>query len=131
MVSPIVIIPKKNGKLKICIDFIKLNVATKKDPYPLPFINDMLNTIARYEGYSFLDGYLGYHQISIALENKYKTTFFTYWGAFIWKVMLFGVKNGPLTYQIVMTKTFREYLDNFMKIFLDDFMVYSDIESHL
>ncbi len=54
--SPIVVIPKKNGKLRIFIDFRKLNVATKKDPYPLPFIDEMLNTIPRYEAYSFLDG---------------------------------------------------------------------------
>jgi hypothetical protein len=70
--SPIVIVPKKNGKLKIYIDFQKLNATTKKDPYPLPFTDEMLN-ITRYEAYSFLDGYLGYHQISIALEDKYKT----------------------------------------------------------
>jgi hypothetical protein len=58
--SPIVIIPKKNGKLKICIDFKKLNVAAKKDPYPLHVTNEVLNTIARYKAYSFLDGYSGY-----------------------------------------------------------------------
>jgi len=89
--SPIVIVPKKNGKLKICMDFRKLNGATKKDPYPLSFIDEMLNTIARYEAYSFFDGYSGYHQISIVLEEKYKITFVTHWGAFIWKVMPFGV----------------------------------------
>jgi hypothetical protein len=55
--SPIVIIPKKNGKLKICIDFKKLNVATKKDPYPLLFTDEVLNIVAGYEAYSFLDGY--------------------------------------------------------------------------
>jgi len=55
--SPIVIVPKKNGKLKICIDFRKLNVATKKDPYPLPFTDEMLNIVAGYEAYYFLDGY--------------------------------------------------------------------------
>jgi len=55
--SPIVVIPKKNGKLKICIDFKKLNATTKKDPYPFPFTYEMLNTIARYEAYSYLDGY--------------------------------------------------------------------------
>jgi hypothetical protein len=54
--SPIVIVPKKNGKLTICIDFKKLNAATKKDPYPLPFTDEMFNTIAMYEAYSFLDG---------------------------------------------------------------------------
>jgi hypothetical protein len=55
--SPIVVAPKKNDKLRICRDFKKLNVAMKKDPYPLPFTNEMLNTIAGYEAYSFLDGY--------------------------------------------------------------------------
>jgi hypothetical protein len=89
--SPIVVAPKKNGKLIICIDFKKLSVAMKKDPYPFPFPNEMLNTIARYETYSFLDGYSKYHQIFIALEDRYKTTFVTNWGVFIWKVMLFGV----------------------------------------
>jgi hypothetical protein len=75
--SPMVIVPKKNGKLKICIDFRKLNVIAKKDAYPLPFINEMLNIIARYETYSFLNGYLRYHQISIAQEDIYKTAFVT------------------------------------------------------
>jgi hypothetical protein len=55
--SPIVIVPKENGKLKIYIDFKKLNVATKKDPYPLLFIDEVLNTMVGYETYSFLDGY--------------------------------------------------------------------------
>jgi hypothetical protein len=131
MVITIVVVPKKNGKLRICINFKKLNVATKKDPYPLLFKDELLNTIARYEAYSFLDGYSRYHQISIALENKYKTAFVIDWWAFIWKVMLFRVKNGPPTYQKVVTKAFKEYLDSFMKIFLDDFMVYNDMESHL
>jgi len=73
--SPIVLVPKKNGKLRICINFRKLNTTTKKDPYPLPFIDEVWNTIARYEAYSVLDGYLGYHKIFIALEDKYKTAF--------------------------------------------------------
>jgi hypothetical protein len=89
--SPIVVAPKKNGKLRICIDFKKLNVATKKDPYPLPFTNEMLNTIAGYETYSFLDGYSGYHQIFIILKDRYKTAFVIDWGGFIWKMMSFGV----------------------------------------
>jgi putative transposase len=95
--SPIVIVPKKNGKFRVCIDFKKLNVATKKDPYPLPFRNEVLNIVTRYKAYSFLDGYSRYHQIFIALEDKYKIAFVTNWGAFIWKVMLFGIKNGSPT----------------------------------
>jgi len=73
--SPIIVITKKNGKLRIYIDFRKLNVATKKDPYPLSFINEVLNIVIGYKAYSFLDGYLGYRQIFIALKDKYKIAF--------------------------------------------------------
>jgi hypothetical protein len=62
------VVPKKNGKLRICGDSRKLNKATKKDSYPLPFSNEVLNTVTRYEAYSFLDEYLKYHHISIALR---------------------------------------------------------------
>jgi len=71
------VVPKKNGMLKICINFKKLNATTKKDPYPLPFTDEVLNTITRYEAYSFLDGYLGHHQISIAPKDRYKVAFVT------------------------------------------------------
>jgi hypothetical protein len=74
--SPIVVVvPKKNGKLRICINFRKLNATTKKDPYPCPFTYEVLNIVVGYEAYYFLDGYLGYDQIFIALEDIYKTTF--------------------------------------------------------
>jgi hypothetical protein len=91
----------------------------------------VLNTIPWYEAYSFLAGYSKYHQIFIAPKDVYKITFVIDQGAFIWKVMLFEIKNGPPTYQTLMTKTLKNYSDNFMKIFLDDFTVYSDMESHL
>ncbi len=67
--SPIVVVPKKNGKLKIYVDFRKFNVATKKDLYLLFFIDKVINIIARHKVYTFLVGFLGYHQISIALED--------------------------------------------------------------
>jgi hypothetical protein len=70
---PIVVVPKKNGKLNICVDFMKLNKATKK--YPLPFFYEVLNNVARYEAYSFVNGYSRYHHISIAFEDRYKTSF--------------------------------------------------------
>jgi hypothetical protein len=89
--SPIIIVPKKNGKLRICIDFRKSNATTKKDPYPLPFTDEVLNTIAGCETYSFLDGYSRHHQISIVPVDRYKISFVTDWGVFIWKVMLFGI----------------------------------------
>ncbi len=72
------VIPKKNGKLKIYVNFKKLHKATNKNPYPLPFSNEVLNIVARYEAYSFLDEYSKYCQISIAFKNLYiKTTFVT------------------------------------------------------
>jgi hypothetical protein len=65
--SPIVVVPKKNGKLNIFVDFSKLNVATKKDPYLLPFTNEVINIIAKHEVYNFFDDFSRYHKISIAL----------------------------------------------------------------
>jgi hypothetical protein len=59
--SPIVVVPKKNGKLRICVDFRKFKEATKKDPYPFPFFDEKLNIITRYEAYSFINGYSRYH----------------------------------------------------------------------
>jgi hypothetical protein len=64
----------------------------------LSFFDEVLNIIARYEAYSFLDGYSNYHQNFIALKDRYKRTFVTNWGAFIWMMMPFGVKNGPPTF---------------------------------
>ncbi len=84
------------------VDFRKLNNTTKKDPYPLPFSDEVLNTVIGYEAHSFLDGYPGYptvNEISIALQDKYKITFIIDWRAFVWMVMPFGVKNGPPTFQ--------------------------------
>jgi hypothetical protein len=111
---------KKN--LKICLNFKKLNAATKKDPYSLPFTNEVINIVAGHEVYTFLDGFSKYHQISITSEDRYKTTFVTNRGGFIWVVMPFGIKNGPPTYQRAVTKAFCEYIDVFMKIFLDDLL---------
>jgi hypothetical protein len=93
-----VVILKKKRKFRIYVDFKKLNVATKKDPFPLPFIDEILNIMVRCEAYSFLDGYSWYHHISINLEDKYKTTFGIDWRTFILRVMPFGIKNGPLTF---------------------------------
>jgi len=75
--------------------------------------------------------FFGYHQISIATKDQYKTAFVIDWGAFVWVVMPFGLKNGPPTYQRAITKSFCEYIDVFMKIFLDDFIVFSDLSTHL
>jgi hypothetical protein len=119
--SLVVVVFKKNGKLRICLDFKKYNVATKTVPYLLPFTNEVINIVAGHEVYTFLDGLFGYHQISIAPEGQYKITFVIDLGAFVWVVMSFGVNNGPPTYKRVFTKDFHEYIDVFMNIFLNDY----------
>jgi len=92
------VVLKKNGKLRICVDFKKSKKATKKNPYPLPFSIEVLNIVVGYEAYSFLNGYSEYHKIFIALKDRYKIVFVIDWGAFVWMVMPFGVKNGPPTF---------------------------------
>jgi hypothetical protein len=96
--SPIVVVLNKNGKFGICVDFKNLSATTKKDPYPLFFINEVLNIVVGHDVYSFFDKYFGYHQISIALKDRYKIAFAIDWGAFTLVVMPFGVKNEPPTY---------------------------------
>jgi hypothetical protein len=108
-----------------------LNIATKKYPYPLPFTNEVLDKVVGHEVYSFLDGFFKYHQIQIAPKDRYNTTFITDWGTFVWVVMPFGLKNAPPTHQRAMSKAFKEHLDDSMKFFLDDFMVFSDLDTHL
>jgi hypothetical protein len=71
------------------------------------------------------------HKVERVKKDQYKIAFVTNWGGFVWVVMAFGVKNGPPTYQRVVTKAFHEYIDVFMKIFLDDFIVFSDLPTHL
>ncbi len=83
---------------KIYVDFKKLNATTKKDPYPLPFTNELINIVIGHKVYTFLDEFSKYHRKSITLEDQHKTTFVIEWGAFVWVVMSFGVKNGSPTY---------------------------------
>jgi hypothetical protein len=80
------------------VDFQQLNAATKKDPYPLPFIEKVLDEVAGHEVYSFLDGFSSYHHIMITSTDRYKTTFIINYGAFVWVVMPLGLKNAPPTY---------------------------------
>jgi hypothetical protein len=128
---PIVVVLKNNGKLQICMDFQKLNVVTKKDLYLLFFIEEVLDMVAKHEVYSFLDGFLSYYQIMIALKNMYKIIFIIDWGAFVWIIMPFWIENVPPTYQRTISMAFREYLGVFMNSFLDDFSIFNDLKMRL
>lgn len=79
-VSPITLAPKKNGKLRVCVTYKKLNDVTKKDRYPILFCDEVLEEVGVHELYSFVDDYSGYHQVRIAEEDQLKTTFTSSWG---------------------------------------------------
>ena len=81
-VSPLAVVPKKNRKWRICVDYRELNKATQKDHFPLPFIDQVLDTLAGKKFFSFLDGFSGYNQIQIAPEDQDRTTFTSPWGTF-------------------------------------------------
>jgi hypothetical protein len=97
-VSPVVLALKKNGKLRVCVNYKALNKVTKKDRYPLPFCEEILEEVAGHKMYTFGDGYRGYHQVKIAPEDQLKTTFTTPWGTFGYTVMPFGLCNALGTF---------------------------------
>ena len=124
-VSPIVVVPKKNGKLRVCVNLKKVNAATIRDNYPLPITDHVIERVAGAEAYSFLDGFSGYNQVSIKLSDQHKTAFATEWGIFAYRVMPFGLTNAPATFQRLMSHAFKEYLWDFLEVYMDDLCVHS------
>ena len=92
-VSPIVVMPKKNGKLRVCVNLKQLNAATVRDSFPLPIMDHVLERVAGKTAYSFLDGFSGYNQVSIAAQDQHKIAFATEWGIFAYRVMPFGLTS--------------------------------------
>ena len=105
-VSPLIIVPKNNGKWRVCVDYRGMNKATQKYHFPLPFIDQVLDTLSWKKFFSFLDGFSRYNQIQIAPEDQDKTTFTCHWGKFGYRVLPFGLCNAPLTFQRVVIDIF-------------------------
>ncbi|MCO5570330.1 hypothetical protein L7F22_024049 [Adiantum nelumboides] len=124
-VSPIVVVPKKNGKLRVCVNLKKVNAATIRDNYYLTIIDHVIERVAGRESYNILDGFLGYNQLAIKPEDQHKTAFATEWGIFAYRVMPFGLTNAPATFQRLMSHAFKEYLRQFLEIYMDDLCVHS------
>ena len=101
---------------RVCIDYRKLNTATRKDHYPLPFIDQMLDILAGHSHYCFLDGYSGYNQIAIALKDKENTTFTCPYGIFAFRMIPFGLCNASATFQRCMMSIFSDLVKEVMEI---------------
>nr|GEV90063.1 reverse transcriptase domain-containing protein [Tanacetum cinerariifolium] len=111
---------------RVCIDYRKLNDATRKDHFPLPSMDQMLERLAKNEFYCFLDGFLGYFQILIDPQDQEKTTFTCPYGTFAYHRMPFGLCNAPGTFQRCMIAIFHDMIEKTMEVFMDDFLVFED-----
>ncbi|GKA60846.1 reverse transcriptase domain-containing protein [Tanacetum coccineum] len=111
---------------RVCIDYRKLNEATCKDHFPLPFMDQMLERLAGNEFYCFLDGFSGYFQIPIEPKDQEKTTFTCPYGTFAYRRMPFGLCNAPGTFQRCMMAIFHDMIEKTMEVFMDDFSVFGD-----
>ena len=106
----------------MCVDYRKLNLVTRKDQFPLPFMDQMLEHLAGQSFYCFLDGHSGYNQIVINLEDQVKTTFTCLFGTYAYRRMPFGLCNAPATFQRCMMSIFSDYVERIIEVF----MVYGD-----
>nr|GEX87571.1 reverse transcriptase domain-containing protein [Tanacetum cinerariifolium] len=143
-VSPVHCLPKKGGFTvvtneeneliptrlvtgwRVCIDYRKLNEATRKDHFPLPFMGQMLERLAGNEYYCFLDGFSGYFQIPIDPRDQEKTTFTCPYGTFAYRRMPFGLCNAPGTFQRCMLAIFHDMVEKTMEVFMDNFSVFGN-----
>ncbi|KAG7552776.1 Ribonuclease H-like superfamily [Arabidopsis thaliana x Arabidopsis arenosa] len=120
-----VVVKKKNGKWRVCIDFTDLNKACPKDSYPLPHIDRMVEATAGNELLSFMDAFSGYNQILMHKDDREKTSFITDRGTYCYKVMPFGLKNAGATYQRLVNKMFADQLGRTVEVYIDDMLVKS------
>ena len=149
-VSPTQVVPKKSGVTtvknekgeefstrlttgwRVCIDYRRLNEVTRKDHFPFPFIDQLLERVSGHPFYCFLDGYSGYFQIEIAPEDQEKTTFTCPFGTYAYRRMPFGLCNAPTTFQRCMLSMFSDMVERIMEVYMDDIIVYGgDFEEFL
>lgn len=118
-------VKKKDGSMRMCIDYHALNEVTIKNKYPLPQIDDFFDQMKGVEVFSKIDLRSGYHQLKICPKDISKTAFSTRYGYYEFLVMSFGLTNAPAYFMNMMNKVFMEYLDKFVVVFIDDILVYS------
>ncbi|KAK9160947.1 hypothetical protein Syun_007288 [Stephania yunnanensis] len=123
--APVLFVKKKDGSMRMCIDYRKLNQVTVKNRYPLPRIDDLFDHLTGAKFFSKIDLRSGYHQLKIREEDVKKTSFSTRYGLFEFTVMPFGLTNAPTIFMDLMHRVLRPYLDRYVIVFIDDILIYS------
>ena len=128
----VVLVKKANGKWRMCVDFTDLNKACPKDSFPLPRMDQLVDSTAGYRLLTFMDAFSGYNQIKMAEEDQEKTTFITSQGLNCYKVMPFRLKNAKATYQRLVNKMFSKQIGRNMEVYVDNLLIKSKEEpAHL